>query len=280
MCDKSHTPKARTPAAIARAMNVDPAKRYPDLHEFGGQLRPYASRQAQLLWERHFTSTIPFPRDPQLSIAIKPEDDERTRPRRDSPFNATNDQTFPPLEGSSSIARTVAERANLGFATTAKRDPADPSLSLQITVDDPPSSRTPLSPSDTPVIRKEEAMSKALRSRPLLLLASVVILFGGVLGAALFITHRKESAPRIAVPPPILLSPTPPAASPVAPPPAPAAPMASAPLQAPPPQEPPALAAAAEKTMASSPTPPTHKHHHKNTNRRVLDQHGIPIPTD
>jgi eukaryotic-like serine/threonine-protein kinase len=283
---REHRPEvpAGLAAAIDKAMNVDPAKRYPALHEFGAQLRAYASPQAQLTWERHFTSSIPNLREPHLSIAIKPGDDQRTQTQRESPFSATNtipERTFPPLEGSPHTARTVAARANLGLATTAKRDPADPSLSLPITVDDP-SSRTPSSPSDTPVIRKDEATSKALRNRPLLLVVGVVVLFAGVLGAALFITHRKEPAPRIAVPPPILLTPaTPtaqPAASPVAPlPHAPAGPLPSAPVEALPPPE---LPTAAEKTKVAAPIPPAPKHRHKKTDRRVLDQHGIPIPTE
>jgi eukaryotic-like serine/threonine-protein kinase len=276
-------------AAIARAMSVDPGKRFPDLHEFGAELRAYASPQAQLTWERHFTSSIPNFRDPQMSIAIKPGDEDRTQ--RDNPFDHTttvHDRTFPPPGGSPHTAPTVAGRSNIELATTARREAADPSLSLPITVDDP-SSRQGSSPSsDTPIIRKEST-SKALRNRPLLIVGGVVVLFGGVLGTALFVAHRQEPASRIASPPPTLLDPSVPRlpeaalpAHPIAPAPVPRAAAATTPPAAPastPLASPPPPAVEAPKAQPDAPSAAP-KHHHKKVSRATLDPHGIPIPTD
>jgi serine/threonine protein kinase len=274
-------------AVVARAMNVDPAKRYPDLHEFGAELRAYASRQAQLTWEKYFTSSIPMPRDPHTSIAIKPGDDDRTvRDNRLDGTTTVHDRTFPPPEGSPYTARTVEAHNNIELATTAKRDPADPSMSLSITVDDPSPLADAPSPSDTPIIRNETT-SKELRNRPLLVVGGVVLLFGAALGTTLFVTHRKEAPSRIATPPATLLTPSVSAGPPLpAPLPAMAIPRPAAPAEPPPrrvaaepevskPAEP--VKAVAPPVVDASPKP---KHHHKKASQPVVDQHGIPIPTD
>jgi serine/threonine protein kinase len=291
--------------AIAKAMNVDPDKRFIDLHAFGAALRAFASPQAHLTWEAHFTSSAPTSsRPPQLSIAINATIDIPKAASLDGPTNV--DPTFP-LPGSfhgtgpTAVARgerqqtmpistrdLMAASGELSLATTSRRpsDPPSQSMSIEF-VESSQSAKAPLSDNSPVAIVADSTAKRLFRNRPVLIVLGAVLLFAGVLAGALFITHQKEPAHVPQLPPPELLAPPLPAKPQITTAPAVTPAPTSPPVQpvvAPPPPvaAPPASPAATDARALPKAAAPEIKHHaHKKAKpQQLLDTHGIPIPTE
>ena len=285
--------------AIHKAMNVDPAKRFVDLHAFGAELRAFASPQAKLTWEAFFTSSPPTRRASPSSIAIMAHD---VRPPNaaalDGPANVDPvDPTLPPpdsLHGTGPAVAVKGERqqtspksaaelkvvsGELSYATTLKRPSELPSASISIDIEEASQSAKSLQTEAPSKKTTPKTTAKSLfRNRPALIVLGAAVLFAGVFVAAFVITHEK--APPLAIPqPPAAMF-----AQPVAaPPPLPRAvtPAPAAPQPSPPPTPPAAPTAAAAPPSELNAAPTAAKHHaHKKARQPFLDTHGIPIPTD
>src|SRR5581483_6158754 len=92
--------------AVDKAMSVDPEKRFPDLHAFGAAIRTFASPQAKLTWEAHFTSSAPSRRASQMSIAVGTSDDINRRSLGDATTLDTR-KTGPTFSSRPDRRRTV-----------------------------------------------------------------------------------------------------------------------------------------------------------------------------
>jgi eukaryotic-like serine/threonine-protein kinase len=282
--------------AIHKAMNVDPAKRFVDLHAFGAELRAFASPQAKLTWEAFFTSSPPTRRAPPLSIAVMAHGGRpKIAAALDGPTNVDPvDPTFPPPDSLHGTGPTVAVKGErqqtlpistaelkavsgeLSYATTRKRSSDLPSASISIAIEEDSQSGEALQTDPPSKKTTSEATGKSLfRNRPALIVLGAAALFAGVVVAAFVITHEKALPPAV---------PQPPAAQPVAAPPP--VPRAVTPAPAVPQPSPPAAGATAQTTAAAPPSelnaaPTAAKHHaHKKPKHPLLDTHGIPIPTD
>ncbi len=305
-------------AAIHKAMSVDPDKRFPELHAFGDAIRPFASPQAKLTWEAHFTGDAPARRPPQLSIAIMANDraaipavtlDGRTL----DPTFTTVDVTRgsgPTVRAKASntndtIALTTAELKDAAgepnLATTTRRPVAGESRSLSLVIDEAsqPIASLPSAPS-APQATAETTSRRFVRNKPAMIVLGALVLFAAVFGVSYFLTHRRDAAPSLVKPPVDLTNPQTTGAAPAPPtaPPLPTPAAAAVPIQ--PPPTAPAVPAPAAKTTpeahipaavsdrvpnatppASSPTAsPKHHAHKKTPTHPTLDPHGIPIPTD
>ncbi|HVZ88946.1 MAG TPA: serine/threonine-protein kinase [Polyangia bacterium] len=294
-------------AAVHKAMSVDPKKRFPDLHAFGAALRPFASPQAQLTWEAHFTSDAPLRRAPQLSIAISAKAGAAVG---STPEQASLEPTFTDLDVTNGTGPTVPAKAvndtialttgelkedagDLTSATTTRRPAEGATRSLSLVIDEvgePAESLPPVT--SAPQASAEAPTRSVVHNKPAMIVLAALVLFAGVFGASYLLTHRKDAPSPLAQPSVDLTRPQP-AAAPPAPPPPPMLPAAASASVQPPPAEP-VVPARAPKTnealvpqagleklsSATAPSsPPKHHAHKKPTSQSVLrDPHGIPIP--
>jgi serine/threonine protein kinase len=281
--------------AIHKAMSVDPAKRFVDLHAFGAELRAFASPQAKLTWEAFFTSSPPTRRAPQGSMAIMAHDVRpKTAAALAGPANVDPaDPTFPPPdsphwtgplvaeggEGQHTIAISTAEleavSGELSYAITTKRPSDLPSASMSIAIEEAPQpGEAPQTGPPSKTTTPQTTGKSLFRNRPALIVLGAAVLFAGVVLAAFVITHEKAPPPVVAqlpsamFAPPVAATPSVPRAAPVAPQPllppaAPATPTTAAPLP-----------------LELNAALPTAKHHAHKKAKQLLDTHGIPIPTD
>ena len=270
---------------VERAMNVDPAKRFVDLHAFGAELRNWASPQAKLTWEAHFTSSPPVRVDPQKSIAIVATADRAKANPLSTAAAPPVDPTMPPPELAPGTGPTVAgtpERQEtlplgtaelrvlseeLSLATTLRRPSDPPSESISIVFDESPQSvkREPSgAPPDTP---PGPAGWRGLVHRPAILVGGASLVFAIALLAAVGLSHRKQSAQPPLRPPGDLF------AQPAVHTPPPIAPSAAPPVSIPVPPAP------EEQTEDEKPLRQARHHSHR-TAKVILDPHGIPIPSD
>ena len=283
--------RPEVPAALAeavhRAMSLDPANRFSDLHAFGAALRPYASQQARLIWEAHFTSSAPIRRELHMSIAISASDSSAAPGGGALDGKASLDPTFTRPDVTRGTAPTVA--AKYADPTTPQEGDAA-SRSFSIEIDE--ASQASGAPSSTPGAPASSAgtpVRRLLRNRPVLAVAGATVALGAALLTSLLLTHRREPAPFVARPPEDLFNRPTSAAAPVPPPAAAsAAPPSAGARQGLPstaaatpaavaPTEPPERPTTADTT--STVPPPKHRSH-KRTARPALDPHGIAIPTD
>ncbi|HVV52506.1 MAG TPA: serine/threonine-protein kinase [Polyangia bacterium] len=302
--------------AIHKAMSVDPDKRFPDLHAFGAAIRPFASTQAKLTWELHFTNDAPERRAPQLSIAIMAKDAPAS-PATSLDGPAILDPTFTSVDVTRGTGTTVRARGSnetialgtgelkeaageVNLATTNRQPAEGASRSLSLVIDEASQAVESLPSAPNAPQRTAETTSRRLaRNKPAMIVLGALALLVAVLSVSYFLTHRKDVAPSLPQPPVDLTNPHLPAAAPTQPSPTlPPPPASAAPVQ-PPPAQPvaaprPAKAtpearapSSASDTVQNMTTPaaslsPTPKHHtHKKTaHRPVLDPNGIPIPTD
>ena len=271
-------------ATVHKAISVDPESRFADLHAFGAALRPYASPQARLTWEAHFTSSAPVRRNPQMSIAIPCG----APPARASDNPANVDPTFPPSEATRGTAPTVVAKREatialttaelkagsdeIHSATTARQPGHSDTGSLSLVIDE--ASRSQAAPpfrSTREIQATETRPPRQFRNVPVLIVGGAAVVFALVFGAALSVTHRKGPVAQVVSPPPELIAPAPPLAKVAATPPVvvQSVPPAVVAPPAPPPQAGPSVPL------------PTKHHAHKRLKAAVqLDQHGIAIPNE
>lgn len=261
--------------AVHKAMSVDPDERFLDLHSFGAAIRPYASQQARLIWEAHFTSSAPMRRDVHLSIAISASEGNPAlvgSPFADKPNIAP---TFARSDGASGTDPTAP--AKYGAATTSQQaDSTSRSFSLEI------HETSAVSPAPVPVPSVEATSRSLLRHRPLALVGCSIVALAAALVTSFLLTHRKYPAPLLGSPPADLFKPpvgATPALAPIA------SPQAAAPLQLP--SRPPSTKSAGQEPRAGKSTARTAPVEVRRTYRSrrkapraPLDSHGIPIPTN
>jgi eukaryotic-like serine/threonine-protein kinase len=302
--------------AIHKAMSVDPDKRFPELHAFGDAIRPFASPQAKLTWEAHFTGDAPARRPPQLSIAIM-ANDRAAIPAVTLDGRSTLDPTFSAVDvtrgtgptvrakasNNDTIALTTAELKDAAgepnLATTTRRPVEGESRSLSLVIDEAsqPIASLPSAPS-APQATAETTSRRFVRNKPAMIVLGALVLFAAVLSVSYFLTHRRDAAPLLVKPPVDLTNPQTPAPPPPTAPLLPTPAAAAAPIQ--PPPAAPAVPARAAKTTPETHIPaaasdrvpnakppasstmasPKHHTHKKTATHPALDPHGIPIPTD
>ena len=256
---------AKLAAIIAKAMSVNPADRYEDLHTFGAQLRFWASPQIQTTWEAHFTSGTPMKRDLQLSIAILPSEA--------SSLDGPTTRASKNRESTMSDSITGPTR-DINLATTAVQNPLNASSSsLSIEFDEMPALPPPVGdPSPTPITGPRPTFSAAIR-RPGGILISAALVVAAALVTSIYLTHSKARPIVPATPPPELFThPTPQptqATTPQPTPPPPVAPRPDVPIV-------PALQSPETTPLVAQPHRTVHRHH----KRAITDQNGIPIPSD
>ena len=295
-------------ATVHKAISVDPENRFSTLHAFGAALRPYASPQARLTWEAHFTSSAPLRVNAHLSIAI-------SAGPANSPNRPVNlDPTFPPGEATRGTAPTVVAKReatialttselkdgaeDVHTATTARRPGETNSGSISLVIDEASQSReVPESKAIGEAPAPDTTARNRFRNRPVLIVGGAGVVFALVFGTALLITHRKGPGHELLGPPSALTWHPPPAGK-VGPPalptsPQPVVPMpettaptipVSKPSASTSPEEPaPTHVVPAHSAVSVEAADPQRKHH---THKRLkptgpqLDPHGIAIPND
>lgn len=300
--------------AIQKAMSVDPEKRYPDLHSFGGAIRSFASPQAKLTWEAHFTSEAPARRAPQLSMAMSAHNGtEMPNGSLDAP--TVLDPTFSAPDDTRGTAPTVRAKATNetialatgelkeaagepNLATTTKRPADAPSRSLSLVIDEASESVASFPSSSSSLRPASETTSRSFtRNTPGMIVLAALAMLGSALVVSFLLSHRKEPAPILLAPPADLMDRH--ATAPSQPPLPSHAPAAA--VAAPRPAPPPAPGAprdldtgtsAVAAEVRAAPTPveaprqpattsvPKHHVHKKSAAVVERDSHGIPIPTD
>ncbi|HVV53340.1 MAG TPA: protein kinase [Polyangia bacterium] len=296
-------------ATVHKAISVDPENRFSSLHAFGVALRPYASPQAQLTWEAHFTSSTPLRVTAQVSIAIS------AGPAASAPNGPISvEPTLPPPEATwgtaptvvakreSTIALTTSElresSQEVHGATFARPSGHPESGGISLVIDEASEAVPgPKPPGAPPAI--ETTARNPFRNRPALIVGGAGVLLTLVFGAALLITHRAGAGRQPLSPPAALASHS--ATGGKVPPPQPSAPprhvgsaaetantgAATIPSSSPTsrvPMEPaPVSESAPDAALSVKPAPgPSPRHPHKKPKRAApqFDAHGIAIPTD
>ena len=273
--------------AIHKAMSLNPDDRFPDLHAFGAALRPYASPQARLTWEAHFTSSAPIRREVHMSIAISASGGSTSPVGGAGDAKVNREPTFMRPDITHGMGPTV--RGGYADLTTPQQAESS-SGSLSIEIDEASHASGALSSTyNAPSSSAESPARSLLRDKPVLVVSGAIVALGAVLLTSFLLTHRREPAPLVARPPEDLFNRPTVAAAPVpAPAAAPKQPHSTGSLQTLPstaaatpaaetPPDPPQRPTPA--VTASTAPPPKHRFH-KRKARPALDPHGIPIPTD
>ncbi len=299
-------------ATVHKAISVNPDNRFSSLHAFGAALRPYASPQARLTWEAHFTSSVPLRVDARLSIAIS-----TGTAASSSKATANVDATFPPPEptrgtaptivanGEATIALTTSElkdsAQDVHAATTVRRPGQTSSGSISLVIDEASLSReAPISKAPGEAPAPEVTARKPFRNSPTLIVGGAGVLFALVFAGAMLMARRKDLSHQLLGPPAALTGPSPgvgkvtsspsadspqtgrPASEPTDPTPAVSRDNLAA---SPTPVNPAATAGSpVHAAMRDEPSPGLRPKHHANKKPKPpapqLDPHGIAIPSE
>jgi eukaryotic-like serine/threonine-protein kinase len=267
---------------VERVMQTDATRRFPDVHDFGAALLPWASAPARLRWTAHFTSA-PGPGRPAFAVTSDATSPERTIPPPVTGPNRENDSTVParprplsdaPPAGSGQlreVAGALSPTVGLNSSDLAARGPDSPDASISIAVD--PTADVPSSNGATgvraPVAHTTDRVvgGAGLLQRPRVLLAASAIVLA--VSAAIAVTWHRSlpvASPRPS-PPARLFLPRVPAAP---------TPSANA-TAAQPPSERGELSPAIPGGQQRSATGGRRPRHHRLQLPR-LDKQGVPIP--
>jgi serine/threonine protein kinase len=194
----------RLDAIAERAMQVDPAKRFTDVHAMGGALLEWASAPARLRWTAHFTSaprhidrqhstaSEPLPHDVTISLtprtlavietqATVPVGDGHPRQLRDGGFGRAAD----------AIDRRSTARTFVDDIDGPSSSEADPSIPIVVEDHVGPAVQDPKAPGRE-VVHRSSIVSR-LGRRPVLIIGTTGgALVVAVLGAMLL--HRSKPA--------------------------------------------------------------------------------------
>ena len=102
-------------AIIVRAMQLEPAARFPSLRALGAALLPFASDTARVLWAETFTSTGPAPTPPQVDLSqVAPPPPAGPSAPRLSTLGTATGQRFETLQPAVTRGRLIAGAVAIG----------------------------------------------------------------------------------------------------------------------------------------------------------------------
>lgn len=280
--------------AIERAMRLDPADRFADIHELGANLLDWASPAARHRWTAHFTSAPPEPMHLQSSVAIDATTQDgipAPRPPTATTVAASAHQKKTRPVGTTEL-RAAAGEINSASIVRQQADSTDvdlpsgsevPSQSLSISVEESEGhderhigSASTIAPVHRPTIGE-------LLCRPSALIVAGAMVLAGAAAIALAMHRSRPTVVAPAAPPAELFNqPTRPGAPVASPPPPAPAPQGAAAPAAPPP----APATAANEQPATVPVtepkaaPERKRPVVKRKKAPAVDQKGFAIPSE